>query len=115
MTPETRKTIDAPHPAPRADCPACAGSGIEEMRVANADKVDITCRDCLLAGVTEADKRAARIWYSQNRRRVNDMLRERGPENEPTGAAASLPDRWKAEHWRWFMIGEVAKQIGVKA
>jgi hypothetical protein len=49
MSPETRKTIDIPHPNPVKDCPTCGGSGIEEMRVADADKVDITCRDCLKA------------------------------------------------------------------
>ncbi len=47
MSPETRKTIDIPHPYPMRDCPTCSGSGIEEMRVADADKVDITCRECL--------------------------------------------------------------------
>lgn len=64
--------------------------------------------------MTEADKRAARIWYKQHRRRVNDMLREDGHQVEPTGSDAGLPERWKPMHWRWFMVGEVAKQIGVK-
>jgi len=44
-----RQTIDVPHPKPVPDCPTCGGSGIEAMRVADADKVDITCRDCLKA------------------------------------------------------------------
>ena len=48
MSPETRKTIDIPHPRPALDCSTCGGSGIEEMRVADADKVDITCRECLI-------------------------------------------------------------------
>lgn len=64
--------------------------------------------------MTEAGKRAARIWYKRHRRHVNDMLREHGPEGEPTGSDAGRPDLWKPMHWRWFMIGEVAKQIGVK-
>lgn len=44
-----RDTIDVPHPRPMPDCPTCSGVGIEEMRVADADKVDITCRDCVKA------------------------------------------------------------------
>lgn len=64
--------------------------------------------------MTEADKRAARIWYKDHRRHVNGMLRENGPQVEPTGSDASRPELWKDIHWRWFMTGEVAKQIGVK-
>jgi hypothetical protein len=44
-----RDTIDVPHPYPAKDCPTCSGSGIEEMRVADADKIDITCRACVAA------------------------------------------------------------------
>ena len=61
--------------------------------------------------MTEADKRAARIFYTQHRRHVNDMLREHGPEREPTGSDAGRPELWKPMHWRWFMIGEVSKQM----
>jgi hypothetical protein len=61
---------------------------------------------------TEADKRAARIWYKDHRREINAMLGKPGEQIEPRDNL--LPERWWPEHWRWFMVGEVAKQIGVK-
>ena len=64
--------------------------------------------------MTDTEQRLAREWYGNHRLHVNAMLRERGPEAEPTGSDAGRPDLWTAMHWRWFMVGEVAKQIGVK-
>lgn len=59
-------------------------------------------------------KIAARAWYAEHRLHVNAMLREHGPQVEPTGSDAGRPELWKDLHWRWFIAGEVAKQIGVK-
>ncbi len=64
--------------------------------------------------MTEQDKERARQWYRAHRKHVNILLSANGPEAEPTGSDAGQPDLWKPMHWRWFMIGEVAKQIGVK-
>lgn len=64
--------------------------------------------------MTEEDKEQARIWYREHKRHVNAMLRVPGPEAAPTGSDASNAALWKPMHWRWFMVGEVAKQIGVK-
>lgn len=64
--------------------------------------------------MTDQDKETARKWYGAHRPQVNMFLRTPGAEAEPTGFLAGNPDLWMPMHWRWFMIGEVAKQIGVK-
>lgn len=55
--------------------------------------------------------RKAREWYTAHRLHVNTMLRDRGPQVEPTGSDADRPDLWKPMHWRWFMVGVVSKQM----
>lgn len=55
--------------------------------------------------MTHEDNRRAREWYAAHRIHVNAMLRETGPQVEPTGSDAGRPDLWKPMHWRWFMVG----------
>ena len=61
--------------------------------------------------MTDADKEIARNWYREHRQHVNDMLRHKGAMVEPTGSDAGRPELWKDIHWRWLMVGEVARQI----
>lgn len=59
-------------------------------------------------------KEVARAWYSAHWAHVNAMLRENGPQVEPSLEDAGNPELWKPMHWRWFMVGEVARWVGVK-
>lgn len=61
--------------------------------------------------MTAADRERARQWYSAHRQHVNDMLRDHGPDVEPGGSDAAHPELWKPMHWRWFMIGELSRQM----
>lgn len=61
--------------------------------------------------MTDADKARAREWYAQHRMHVNRMLRDHGPQAEPTGSDASRPELWKDIHWRWFMVGELHRKM----
>ena len=64
--------------------------------------------------MTGDQKERARAWYREHRQHVNRMLVDHGPQIEPSGSDAGRPELWKDIHWRWFMVGEVAGQIGVK-
>lgn len=61
----------------------------------------------------ERHKAVARSWYSGHRQHVDAMLRKPGPKIEPSPEDAGSPELWKPMHWRWFLAGEVAEQIGV--
>ena len=63
--------------------------------------------------MTSENVRRGRDWYSAHRLHVNKMLAVNGPQVEPTGSDATRPELWKDIHWRWFMTGVVADQIGV--
>lgn len=59
--------------------------------------------------MTTEDAERAREFYRIHRSHVNKMLKEHGPQVMPTGSDVARPELWKAMHWRWFMVGEVAK------